>query len=151
MIATLGTPIALTVLMIARLAALLAVAALVIGSAASAAPIFPPLVSGEYSFGVRTAAVDLDEDGVPTRAPSRSIQVIELAATGPVPLLCLPAEPDGDVTRVSVVVAASGDRAELRAVAYSELGCAGEASELSDNGAYVFFTPPRPPVLELSP
>lgn len=124
--------------------------ALAFGGAAAAAPIFPPLVSGEYAFGVRTAEVVLDAEGVPTRSPSRSIGVFNVLDPGGL-LLCVPAGPDGTVTPVAVTVTALDDRAELRAVAFPELECVGLRSETCDDGAYVFFTPPAKPTLELTP
>lgn len=136
--------------MIRILVFLIAPAVFLIAAVASAAPIFPPLVLGEYAFGVRTAVVEVDPEGIPLRAPSRSIAVFNVLDPGAL-LLCVPAGPDGTITRVAVTVTALGDRAELRAVAFPEPECVGLRSERCDDGAYVFFTPPAKPVLELAP
>ena len=115
---------------------------------ALAAPIFPPLVSGQYAFKVRTAEVELDANGIPTTTPTRSVGIYE-AADPDTLLLCESSAP-GEATPVSVTVVVVGDRAELRARAYSAPGCTGQVSLGSDNGAYLFFTPPGVPVLEAS-
>lgn len=136
--------------MIRTVVSLIAWAGFLIATAAAAGPIFPPLVSGQYAFGVRTAVVTLDAEGVPTRAPSRSVG-IRLDGTGELVHCESPAGPDGEVTSVLVTVAAAGDRAAMRCVAFSELDCAGKESEASDDAAFVFFTPPAKPSLELTP
>lgn len=115
---------------------------------AAAAPIFPPLVSGEYAFGVRTAAVELDENGVPTTPPTFSIGIRRVDVEGAPLLLCVDAGA-GELVSVRVTVPVSGSRAELRAVAFNALGCETYESERSDDGAYVFFVPPGAPTLEL--
>lgn len=122
--------------------------ALTFAFAAAADPIFPPLVSGEYAFGIRTAPIELDADGVPTRAPTRSVGVRQIGDASGTVLSCTAAAPD-EVVSVSVSVTPSGDRAELRGFAFAEAGCTGPESEASENGAYVFFTPPARPSLEL--
>lgn len=137
--------------MLRNLVFLIAGAVFLIGTApkaAQAAPIFPPLVSGDYCFSIKTGAVTLDAEGVPDRAPSRSVAVRIIG--DPAVLSCTPASPD-ELVPVCVTVPALGDRAELRGFAFAEPACAGEESLPSGNGAYVFFTPPAEPSLELSP
>lgn len=126
------------------------IAALVFASAAAADPIFPRMLEGKYSFGVMTAQVALDANGVPTMTPTRSIGILRVDVAEPTVLLCaeVPAPGGlGETVPVVVDVPVVGDRAELRAVAYAGAGCTGKESDPSDNGAYVFFLPPGPPEL----
>ena len=59
----------------------LSLLALLVATGASAEPIFPPLVSGQYSFYVHTAPVVLDVAGVPLTAPTRSIGIYGVTAS----------------------------------------------------------------------
>ena len=127
----------------------LVVFAIVFASGAAAAPIFPPLVSGEYVFAVATAEVAYDPDGVPLEPPTRSIGIRRMDLADTPLILCLPAGP-GERIEVLVRVAASGDRGELRGVAFNAPGCTSYESEPSANGAFVFFVPPAAPRLELA-
>lgn len=114
---------------------------------ASGDPIFPPLVSGEYSFKIRAATVELDAEGVPTTTPTRSVGIRRADTGDPTILVCEPCGP-GETVPVLVTVVASGDRADLRGFAFSEPGCVGRESLASVDGAFLFFVPPAPPALE---
>ena len=122
--------------------------AIIFTSTASAAPIFPPLVQGLYGFRVRAADVELDAGGVPLTPPTVSVSVRRVDSGDGADLACVPCGP-GETVSVSVTVAATGDRGELRGYAFAGPGCTGEPSE-STNAAFVFFVPPGPPTLELS-
>lgn len=124
------------------------VIALAVAGAAAADPIFPPLVQGLYGFRVRAADVALDPDGVPLTPPTVSVSVRRVDGGDGSDLACVPCGP-GETVGVSVTVAATGDRGELRGYAFAGPGCTGEPSE-STNAAFVFFVPPGPPTLELS-
>ena len=130
-----------------NLVSLIASAVFLIAGAASAAPIFPPLVSGEYCYKIRAAAVELDGTGVPTTTPTRSVGSRIVDGDGAV-LGCVPCGP-GETAPSCVTVPAIGDRAELRGFAFAGLECSGSESLASDNGGYLFFTPPGTPTLEL--
>ena len=120
---------------------------------AEASPIFPPLVSGQYSLAIVTAAVEPDEDGVPLRPPTASVGFRRADVAGAPLLVCVDLATPAFGERVSVLVTvpASGSRAELRGVAFAGLACEGPDSEWCDDGAFVFFVPPAKPGLELGP
>lgn len=114
---------------------------------ASAAPIFPPLISGQYEVRARTAVVEYDVNGVPTTPPTASVGLRRVDLPDAPLLICADAGP-GELVVLRVTVGASGDRAELRGVAFNQPGCQSFESDRSENGAYIFFVPPAPPALE---
>lgn len=123
------------------------VIALVLAVAAAAAPIFPPLVQGEYSFRVRAGPAELDAEGVPLVPPTVSVGIRRADQGDGSLLVCVPAGP-GETVPVTVTVIAAGDRGELRGLAFAGPDCTGPPA-VSDNAAFVFFVPPAPPTLEL--
>lgn len=125
------------------------VIALVLAGVAGAAPIFPPLVQGQYAFKVRAADVGLDADGVPLETPTASISVRRVDDGSGANLTCVPCGP-GETVDVLVAVVATGSRGELRGYAFAGPGCTGDSSLGSDNAAFIFFVPPAAPSLELS-
>lgn len=136
--------------MIARAVSLIALGLLVVSAApAAGGPIFPPLVSGEYCYRIRAAAVELDAQGVPTTTPTRSVASRIVGDPSGALYGCQVCAP-GEVVSTCVVIPAAGDRAELRGYAFAEPDCSGGESAASDNGAYVFFMPPSPVTLELA-
>ncbi len=129
-----------------------AVACVITAKPAEADPIFPRMIEGRYALAVITAHVDVDENGVPMSPPTRSVGIVRVDVVEPFLLVCEDV-PGGLGERVSVLVdvPATGDRAELRAVAFNSAACTGHESDRSPNAAYVFFVPPGIPLLESEP
>lgn len=123
---------------------------LFVAGSATAEPIFPDLVAGEYAVRVMPAPVATDANNVPLEAPTRSIAV---ARTSGEPIACVNDPPQGVWTPVAYSLPASSQRQDLVAVAYGEPDCAGAPSPPSTNTAYHFVgvAPNAPAMSDGSP
>lgn len=115
-------------------------------SVAEGAPIFPPMVGGEFHFRV-LAVTPLDADGVPTDPITRSVSLID--QSGGAPIACVDTPDPNGVYDIFVTVGATGVRQAFKGFSYSEVACGGLVSEASENTAYTYpGMSPRPPDLQ---
>jgi Asp-tRNA(Asn)/Glu-tRNA(Gln) amidotransferase A subunit family amidase len=94
--------------------------------------------SGTFPVKVATAASDQDS------FDTASVEIRQVDGTV---LACVAAQPGQSVT-VPTTVGLSSLPIQVRAVAYSEPGCAGVASPESPNSGTLTLNPPGAPVLE---
>jgi hypothetical protein len=116
-----------------------------LAGAATAAPIFPPIVSGEASVTIITGSIAVDAQGIPMEPP---IQSVSLLAEG---ALTHCEEMGNDETKpvTYTILNNSLNRVSVVALAHSGAGCTGLQSDPSTNTAYYFFVGPPPPDLTL--
>ena len=116
---------------------------LVFARTVKAAPVYPPMVGGEFEFRVQAVA-PLDGDGVPTEPLTRAISIVP--QEGGAPIVCTDAPDPVGIYTIRASVAATGVRQAFKAFAYAEPACGGLVSEASENTAYTFpgMSPHRP-------
>ena len=120
--------------------------ALVFARSVGAAPVFPPMVGGDFQFKVQ-AVTPLDGDGVPTDPITRSVSIVP--QDGGSRIVCTDTPDPNGVYEFTAAVAATGIRQAFKAFAYSEVACGGDVSGASENTAYTYpGMSPRPPDLQ---
>ena len=119
-----------------------------LASTATATPIFPELVAGQYTSRVQAAEVSVDGAGVPLTQPTVSIALILDDGTH---VACVSIGP-GASASVLYLVPNTGTRTSLNAYAYPRPECVDTDPSVrsipSENTAFFFFGPvDRPDLL----
>jgi len=129
---------------VALVAALVAgLLVLILARTAAGAPVYPPLVGGDFEFRVK-ANTPLDDQGLPEAPFTRAVAIVPESDTGHIVCVDTP-DPNGVYT-LTASLTGTGAVQTFKAYAYPSVACSGPPSPASENTAYTFpgMTPVAP-------